>query len=184
MSVTVDVRDLPDGLSVRVGEPKQSGRILIMITTGIVAGYVLYRIPMSSAGLRWLVAGAFFVGFVASVLAALRGSNVELRVTNLDLVSSGHAPEGYKTSSTPRADVFRFEYRDAIGDVDLPEQAKGLYAEHKGIGSWAASTCILPQVNRAQAEQIIEAIYLRFPDTGRLSASAAQPSPLTTLNLG
>jgi hypothetical protein len=83
----------------------------------------------------------------------------------------------------PRADVFRLEYRDAIEDVDLPEQAQGLYAEHRGIGSWAASTCILPQVNRAQTEQIMEAVYRRFPDTGTLSSSAAQPTPLISLHL-
>ena len=184
MSVTVNMRDLPDGLSIRVTEPKQSGRILVMIVTGIVAGYVLYRVPFSSSALRWLVGGTFVFGLVASVVATLRGCNVELRVTNLDLVSTGHAPEGYKASTMSRADVFRLEYRDAIKDLDAIERAQGVYAEHRGIGSWSASTCILPQVNRAQTEQIIEAIYQRFPDTGTLSSSAAQPTPLISLNLG
>jgi hypothetical protein len=183
MSVTVNVRDLPDGLSIRVTEPKKSGRILIMIVTGIVAGYVLYRIPFSSPALRWLVGGAFVVGLVASVTAALQGCNVELRVNNLDLLSTGHAPEGYKASTMPRADVFRLEYRDAIRDVDSVDQAQGLYAERRGIGSWAVSTCILPQVDRAQTGQIIEAIYQRFPDTGTLSSVAGQPSSLISLNL-
>jgi hypothetical protein len=184
MSVTVDTRDLPEGLSIRVTEPKKSGRILLTIVTGIVACYFLYRIPLDPPMPRWLVEGVLAIGILASVIAALRGCNVELRVTNLDFVSTGRAPDGYKASTTPRADVFRLEYHDAIGGVDVPEQAQGLYAEHRGIGSWAASTCILPQVNRAQTEQIIEAIYRRFPDTGTLSSSDAQPTQLISLNLG
>jgi hypothetical protein len=184
MSVTVDTRDLPEGLSIRVMEPRKSGRILLTIATGIVAGYLLYRIPFDAPMPRWLVEGALAIGILANVIAALRGCSVELRVTNLDFMSTGHAPEGYKASTTPQADILRLEYRDAIRDVDLPEQAQGLYAEHRGIGSWAASTCILPQVNRAQTEQIIEAIYRRFPDTGTLSSSGAQPTQLISLNLG
>jgi hypothetical protein len=178
MSVTVDMRDLPDGLSIRVTEPKKTGRILIMLTTGIVAGYFVYRIPFDPPVSPWLVEGVLAIGFLASVVAALRGCDVQLRVTNLDLVSTGHAPEGYRTSTTPRADVFRFEYRDAIGGGDEAEQPRGLYVEHPGI-----SICILPQIDRAQTEQIIEAIYQRFPDTGTLSSAAAQPSPLISLNL-
>jgi hypothetical protein len=154
-----------------------------MIVTGIVAAYVLYRVPFSSPLLRWFVGGAFLVGLLASIISTLRGCDVELRVTNLDFVSAGHAPEGYKASAIPRAGIFRLEYRDATGGIDDAEQAKGLYAEHRGIGSWSRSTCILPQVDRAQAEQIIEAIYQRFPDTGTLSSAAAQPSPLISLNL-
>lgn len=183
MSVTVDMRDLPDGLSIRVTEPKKTGRILLMIVAGIVAGYLVHRIldpPMA----RWLVEGVLAIGLLTSVVAALRGCDVELRVTNLDLISRGHAPEGYRASTTPRADVFRFEYRDATGGGEDAEQSQGLYVEHHGIGTWATSNCILPQIDRAQTEQIIGAIYQRFPDTGTLSQSAAQPSPLVTLNLG
>jgi hypothetical protein len=183
MSVTVDMHDLPDGLSIRVTEPKKTGRILLMVITGIVAGYFVYRIPFAPPISRSWVEAALAIGLLTSVVAALRGCDVQLRVTNLDLMSTGHAPEGYRASTTPRADVFRFEYRDAIGGGDEAEQPQGLYAEHRGIGSWSLSTCVLPQVDRAQTEQIIEAIYQRFPDTGRLSSAAAQPSPLISLNL-
>ena len=183
MSVTVDVRDLPDGLSIRVTEPKKSGRIGIMFLEGIAAAFVLYFVPMSPPALRWFVGGAFVIAFLASIVVGLRGCDVGLRVTNLDLISTGHAPEGYRASTTPRADVFRFEYRDAAGGGEGPEQPQGLYVEHRSVGTWAASICILPQVNPAQTEQIIEAIYRRFPDTGMLSPSAAQSSSLVTLNL-
>jgi hypothetical protein len=181
--VTLDVHDMPKGLSIRVTEPKKTGRILLMIVTGIVAGYVVYRMPFAPPIPRWLVEGLLAIGLLTSVIAALRGCDVQLRVTNLDLVSSGHAPEGYRASTIPRADVFRFEFRNAIGGGDDAEQPQGLYVEHHGIGTWAASTCILPQIDRAQTEQIIEAIYHRFPDTGTLSPNTAQPSALITLGL-
>jgi len=188
VSVTVNMRKMPDGLSIRVTETRQCGRFFIMIVTGIVAAYVLYRVPFSSPALRLFIGAVFLIGLLAGLISALRGCDVELRVTNLDFVSAGHALEGYNASTLPRADIFRLEYRDASGDIDAP-QAKGLYAEHRGMGSWSRSTCVLPQVDRAQAEQIIEAIYQRFPDTGTLSSAAARescedPAPPGTLAAG
>lgn len=182
-SVTVNIQILLDELSIRVTESKKSGRIFIQIVTGIAAGYLLYRIPLSSPALHWLAEGTLLVGLLASILSTLRGCDVELHVTNLDFTSAGRAPEGYKASTIPRADIFRLEYRDAVKDLDSVDRAQGLYAEHRGLNSWSRSTCILPQVDRAQTEQIIEAIYQRFPDTSTLSSAAAQPSPLITLNL-
>lgn len=183
MSVTVTMRDLKDELSVRVTEPRQAGRVLIMIVSGIVTAYVLYRLPFSSPPLRWFVGGIFLIGLFASAFSAVRGCDVELRVTNFDFVSAGHATEGYKASTIPRADIFRLEYRDAIRDLDAVDQAQGLYAEHHGIGSWSRGTCVLPQIDRTQTEQIIEAIYQRFPDTGTLSSAGAQPTPLISMNI-
>jgi hypothetical protein len=59
------------------------------------------------------------------------------------------------------------------------EQPSGLYVEHHGI-LLNPTTCILPHIDEAQTEQVIEAIYHRFPDTAHSSNSEPY---LTSLNL-
>ncbi len=122
---------------------------------------------------------------VRDIVSALRGTAVELRVTNLEFVSSGHAPEDYRPSTIARADIYNLEYREASGGGDFPELPEGLYVEHHsaGLGLWNKSTCILPHLDKAQTEQFIQAIYRRFPDTGKLPSTGAFEPYLTSLNL-
>lgn len=122
---------------------------------------------------------------VGGVISALRGTAVELHVTNLDFVSSGHAPEDYQPSTIARADIYNLEYRDASGGGDFPELPEGLYVEHlgAGLGLWNKSTCVLPHLDKVQTEQVIEAIYRRFPDTGKLPPTGTFEPYLTSRNL-
>jgi hypothetical protein len=107
----------------------------------------------------------------------VRGTDVELHITNLDFISTGHAPACYKSSSIPRADIYNLKFGEAMsGDF---EQPSGLYVEHHGI-LLNPTTCVLPHIDKAQTEQAMEAIYRRFPDT----AHSANSEPyLTSLNL-
>jgi hypothetical protein len=122
---------------------------------------------------------------VKSIVSALRGTAVELRVTNLELISSGHAPEDYSPPVIPRADVYNLQYREASGGGDFPELPEGLYVEHygAGLGLWNKSTCVLPHLDKAKTEQVIQTIYRRFPDTGQLPQVGAFEPYLTSLNL-
>jgi len=42
---------------------------------------------------------------------------------------------------------------------------------------------MLPEVGRRQAEEIIQQIMHRFPDTGALASRPPEPSKLTSLDL-
>jgi hypothetical protein len=42
---------------------------------------------------------------------------------------------------------------------------------------------VLPHLNETQTEEVIEAIYRRFPDTGTLASGDRDKSHLTLLNL-
>jgi hypothetical protein len=124
----------------------------------------------------------FLLGIVAvavtkDIISLLRGTDVELHITNLDFISTGRAPAGYKSSSIPRLDIYHLKFEQAMsGDH---EQPSGLYVEHHGV-LLNPTTCVLPHIDEAHTEQVIEAIYLRFPDT----AHTANSEPyLTSLNL-
>ncbi|WP_263367195.1 hypothetical protein [Edaphobacter bradus] len=107
-----------------------------------------------------------------------------LTVTNLDLISTGHAPDGYSPSSIPRASIYNLEFREAWGGggEDAPHPS-GLYVEHQGV-LHDPVTCVLPHIDSTQTDRAIETILRRFPDTESLAPPRkAYPSDLTTLNL-
>ena len=62
---------------------------------------------------------------IKSIVSALRGTAVELRVTNLEFISSGDAPEDYSPSVIARADIYNLQYREASGGGDFPELPEG-----------------------------------------------------------
>lgn len=131
-----------------------------------------------------------FVGCIILVLSGRdviskwRGADVELCVTNLDLISTGNSPSGYRPSTIPRAEIYDLQYREAqLGGGEFPDLPEGLYVEYDQGMPWDASACVLPHVGRIQTEEIIQKIMDRFPDIGKLASRPSKPSPLISLNL-
>ena len=180
----MEVSSMPGCLLVRVSEPRNRGQIALAIAAGLVFGFLLSRSSWSSPSLRLFVLGLYAISLLRGIATLFRGCKVELRVTNLDISSRGHSTDGYRPSTISRADVTLLTFREASGGADVPENPRGLYIEHLGMGKWKIDTCVLPQVNREQAQEIVETIYSRFPDTGTLSSSVSETSPLISLNLG
>jgi hypothetical protein len=182
MAAALEIREFPQGLSIRVSASRRVGRMFLGVLVGSVAACFFVYFANGSRLFQMVVAGlcALYVGW--EVVLELRGTEVELRVDNLDFSSLGHAPGGYNPSTIPRADIDRLEFRKASGGGDDPVLPEGLYVEHRG-GVWNAATCVLPHLNEAQTEEAIEAIYRRFPDTGALAPGDRYKSHLTLLSL-
>jgi hypothetical protein len=183
MSATIEIREFPKGLTIRVTESRRVGRILLTLAAGSVFMYFLVHASSSSKLFLIFIGGLCLLSLVRDIISALRGTDVELRVTNLDFISMGHAPGDYKPSTISRADIYNLEFREATGGGDFPDLPQGLYVEHHGGGPWNPSTCVLPNIDRAQTEQVIESIYRSFPDTGTLPPSGPFEPYLTSLNL-
>ncbi len=167
---------------VSVSEPGNYGRVALGAFFSSVVAYLFVRVATSRA-FQTLI--CLFIAFavVRDAISSLRGTDVQLQIGNLDLVSQGHAPGGYNSSTISRAIVERFEYRKASGGGDGPDFPEGLYAEWGGFASWPSSQCILPRVSQSQADLVIESIYRRFPDTGTVSSNSPRQSELISLNL-
>jgi hypothetical protein len=182
MAAALRIREFPQGLCIRVTASVRVGRAFLCVSVGSVAACLFAYFANGPRLVRMVVVGlcALYVGW--EVVSEFRGTEVELRVDNLDFSSLGHAPGGYNPSIIPRADVDRLEFRKGSGGGDDPVLPEGLYVEHRG-GVWNAATCVLPHLNKAQTEEAIEAIYRRFPDTGTLAPSDRYKSHLTVLNL-
>ena len=182
MSVTFNIEERVDGVIVCVSEPGKYGRVALGVIFGSAVAYLFIRSAISRA-FQLLVCLLIAFGVIKDAISSLRGTDVQLQIGNFDLVSRGHAPGGYNSSTISRATVERFEYRKASGGGDGPDFPEGLYAEWSGFGSSPSSQCILPAVSQTQADEVIEAIYKRFPDTGTLSSNKSHPSDLISLNL-
>ncbi|HEU5401100.1 MAG TPA: hypothetical protein VFU86_07070 [Terriglobales bacterium] len=122
------------------------------------------------------VGGRFFLAIfllvaVVGLALVLRQSAVELRVNKLEFETTGYSPGNYGGRRTEaRMNIQGLEYRSGA------EGVPGLYADMPFY--WA---CLLPYISEQQANEIIERIYRRFPDT----PTAADPykNNLTTLEL-
>lgn len=181
MSATLEIRESPDGLAIRVSEPRNVGGVLLTLLGGSFFLYILLHSSESKDRLL-VFAGLAVLLLAIDIFARLRGTNVQLHVSNLDFISTGHAPEAYSPSTISRAEIYNMEFREAVGggEGELP---MGLYVEHHGGSHWSTGTCVLPNLDKAQTEQVIEAIYRRFPDTGTLPPSGPFEPYLTSLNL-
>ncbi len=182
MAAALEIRELPQRLSIRVTAPRRVGRVFLGVLMGGVAACFFAYFANGSRLFQMFVGGlcALYVGW--EVVLELQGTDVELRVDNLDFSSLGRAPGGYSPSIIPRADIDRLEFRKASGGGEDPVLPEGLYVERHG-GLWNTATCVLPHLNETQTEQSIEAIYRRFPDTGTLAPDDRYESHLTLLNL-
>jgi hypothetical protein len=174
---TLTIREVPNGLTIRVTEPRRQWDTWLTLAGGIGMAVFFYYAKFESRLLQLFLLGIVAVSLIKDIVSRLRGTDVELLITNLDFISTGRAPAGYKSSSIPRADIYNLKFGEAMsGDH---EQPSGLYVEHHGILR-NPTTCVLPHIDEAQTEQVIEAIYRRFPDTAR---SANSEPYLTSLNL-
>jgi hypothetical protein len=182
MKSGLEKREEPDRLVFQVKQARRLGNLLWTIVA-LIAFYLFWRV-LPSRTERVPVACVILLLLARQIFVTWRGTHVELHVTNLDLVSKGRSPGGYRSITISRADIYDLEYRAAQpggGEVeDLPE---GLYAVYKQLMPWDASHCMLPEVGRRQAEEIIQEIMHRFPDTGALASRPSTPSELTSLNL-
>jgi len=161
------------------------GRALAILVAGSVSLYLVFHSTGESRANLFFAGGLCIVVIVSSIVSALRGTAVELRITDLEFASFGHAPEDYRPSTIARADIYDLEFREASGGGDLPELPEGLYVGHHrvGPGPGTTSTCVLPNIDKAQTEQATEAIYRRFPNTGKLPSTGAFEPYLISLNL-
>lgn len=185
MPASLGIREFSSGISARVTESGRMGRALATLGAGIVFVYLVFHSTSDSRAYLEVIAGICALLIVRDIVSALRGTAVELRVKNLEFISSGRAPEDYRASTISRADIYNLEYREASGGGDFPELPEGLYVEHHrdGPGPGTTSTCVLPRLDKAQTEQVMQAIYRRFPDTGQLPSTGAFGPYLISLNL-
>ena len=181
MPVTLEIRELPEEVSIRVTEPRRIGSILFTLSAGVVIGFAFIH---ALSGATRILAGAALAAIIGmKIVSALRGADVRLRVTNLDFVSTGHSPSDYRSSIISRTDVYGLEFREANGGGDdFPDLPQGLYIEHN-VMPWNTATCVLPHANRVQTNEVIEAILRMFPDTGTLPQTSKGKPYLTLLNL-
>jgi hypothetical protein len=183
MVATLQIRDTEDGLSIRVTKGRRGWTTLLDITGASLFFYFLYHSSASQIVLILITAFCVFV-LLKDIMSGVRGTNVEMRVTNLDLISTGQAPGGYAPSSVSRADIYNLEFKEANSGrgrtEDLPD---GLYVQHHGDASLHGHTCILPHIDKPQTEKVIQAILRRFPDTETIAPTLSFEPYLTTLNL-
>jgi len=179
---TLDIRETPEGLTFQVREARKLGQVLLTIGVALFFGFLLYR-SNDSIILRLTFGTLAALSIVRDFVSRLQGAHVTLRVTNLDLISTGHAPDGYSPSSIPRASIYNLEFREASGGGEDAPNPSGLYVEHEGLLHNPA-TCVLPHINEEQTQQAIEAILRRFPDTESLAPPRkGYSSDLISLNL-
>jgi hypothetical protein len=185
MPASFAIRDFPTGISVRVKESRRTWSVLATLVAGSVFLYLVFHTKDEPQGYLLVVGALCAVVIVKDIVSSLRGTAVELLVTNLEFVSHGHAPEDYTPSTIARADIYNLEFREASGGPDGPQLPKGLYVGHhrEGPGPGTSSTCVLPHIDKDQVMEVIEAIYRRFPDTGKLPETGAFEPYLISLNL-
>jgi hypothetical protein len=182
MSAHFELRELPGELLIRVTESRSIKTILLNVSVGAVILFIFFH---ALSGPTRILAGVVLAAILGmQIISAFRGANVELRVTNLDFVSTGHSPSDYHPSTISRAEIHRLEFRDANGGgADSPDLPQGLYVEHSGFAPWNLATCVLPHANQVQTNEVIEVIFRMFPDTGTLPQIRDEKPYLTLLNL-
>lgn len=111
MAASLRIREFSSGISVRVSESRRTGRALAILAAGSVFLYLVLHSTSNSQAYLYAVGGICVLVIVKDIVSVLRGTAVELRVTNLEFVSSGHAPEDYRPSMIARADIYNLEYR-------------------------------------------------------------------------
>jgi hypothetical protein len=103
---------------------------------------------------NWILCffGLFFLG--SSVWMLFRDRDGEVRVSGTDIVASGDLGQWTDGSVQFRwIDISGLEFRQG------EDEPGGLYAR---TGRWS-STCIMAGLSREQTEEVIAAIYRRFP---------------------
>jgi hypothetical protein len=183
MKSALEIREGLDGFVVHVKQSRNPSHIWLSITASVVALYFFWHTSEPRI-VQVSVACVILLLFGKDVLSKWRGADVQLCVTNLDLISTGRSPTDYRPSTISRADIYELQYREAQhGGGEFPDLPEGLYVEYSQALPWASSACVLPHVGREQTEEIIRKIMARFPDTGTLAVRPTEPSQLVSLNL-
>jgi len=177
----LEIRDTEEGLIVSATASNATllWRIPVEVAIGAVFIVYWYRSTVPNF-LFFVVSGILALGILKDLVSLLRGTSVELVITNSGFISSGHSPGGYYRCSVARADVRNLEYRKAAGGGDIPESPAGLFVETHDASWLSPGMCVLPHLNEEQTNQVIEAVLRRFPD---LPSGAPEPSGLISLNL-
>jgi hypothetical protein len=182
VAATLEIRELPQGLSIHVTEPPRMGHVLLIVSAGAAAAFFFLHVTTSSKLVQLSIGGLCAIALIQYLVKGLRGTDVKLLVTDLNLTSTGHATDDYKPSSIFRDEIDNLEFRKASGGGDYPNLPSGLYIKHRGI-LWSSSTCVLPHIDEAQTRQVIEALYKRFPGIGPLRPTGAFEPHLTSPKL-
>ena len=182
MSANLEIAELSGALSFRVGESPRLWRIFFAVPFTAIAVYLIAHFTSSSRLLELFIIAVCVATSAKYLIADLRGTNVELRVTNLDLISTGRAPDGYSPASIPRASIYKLEYHEVRGGGEDEPHPSGLYVKHQGI-LFNPTTCVLPHIDESQTRQVIEVILRHFPDTESLAPVSPHEPYLTALNL-
>ena len=182
MPAQLEIADDPRRLTFSVAENGSLWKATGALVFGVIfLAFVLHFFVGVSR-----LAGLFFLGLCAlsmirDLIAYARGTRVVLRVTNLELTSTGFAKD-YSPSSIPRANVQRLEYRkESGGGGESAACPSGLYVE--GRRSLWSTQCLLPNIDEAQTNQVIDRIYARFPDTSTSALTGPEESGIITLGL-
>jgi len=182
MPTTLEIREDASGIRISVAEPRRVGRALATLAAGSAFLFILVHSSSNSKAELVLFGAVLVFSVLRYVISSLCGTAVELLVTELDVISHGHAPEDYGPSVISRAEIYKLEFRNASGGGDFPELPMGLYVQYHGGLLHNPSSCVLPNINQIQTEKVIQAIYRRFPDTGKLPPIGAFEPYLTSLN--
>jgi len=97
------------------------------------------------------------IALLSLVANWIQGGATELRVTGSELLATGNLAKMFSTEIRVPADEIKTIRYEAGGEGD----PGGLYIR-RGWGR----TCLLPGLNSEQADEVAQAIYLRFPDIG------------------
>jgi hypothetical protein len=157
-----------DRLRFRVTSERRLGILIIPVVAAIGLVYA-WHVEAS-----WLMSLGMAALIGVPIWRWLQVRVTELRVTELELVAEGDLARGDNILWLQWSEVGGLQYYR--GDEDGPY---GLYAL-KGI--WDR-VCVMPGVNIAQADQIMRAIYSRFPyvamaegvETQSLYSSRSEP---------
>lgn len=145
----IEIIEQEDGLLIRAIGIKRVVDFLVMVLVAAGVAYMAWREA------SWILAlGAILVAALEMVIW-FRDEDAEINVTKKELWATGD--QGNWTTGYVRfrwLDISGLEYQ-AGGE----DSAGGLYAR---TGAWS-SKCLMAELDREQSEEVIAAIYRRFP---------------------
>ena len=148
---SLEIFPVNDGLLIRLrtrySRLQRALVALVVVSVVCNSGTYIASIPV--------LVGLILIAGVAGFAGTVSERQIQLQVTNREFSLSGSRGGGFGISpSVCSADIKWLEHQDGSG-----EEPEGLYAIlrfHK--------VCVLPHVDPAQADQVIDRIEKRFPD--------------------
>ena len=183
MRSELTIEPYESGLRVRVRAPMDLWRIVLLVPIGALFLYLIPRHSDFSGWILKLLLALIVLSLLRELVSAARGTEVELVIRDLDFVSRGHAPGGYRPCQVSRDDLLRLEFRKSSGGGEEQEYPCGLYVEYDSDSAWETAVCVLPGIDAQQTKQVIDAIRSRFPELDRITSPRPSKSGLISLNL-